>query len=191
MSDGGAAGAGPLSPAERRLLLRTAREAIEACLAVRPLETLRASGRLAGPGGAFVSLHRRADDELRGCIGRLQSDEPLLETVAQMAAAAATQDRRFAPVRLAELPTLAIEVSVLGPLVPIAPAQVEVGRHGLIVGDGRRRGVLLPQVAVDHGWDKETFLAHTCLKAGLSAETWRRPGIELQAFTAEVFGEDE
>ncbi len=148
-----------------------------------------AAGGLAQPRGAFVTLHRREDDELRGSIGTMEAERPLAEAVARMAVAAATQDGRFDPVTADELPALRIEISALGPLQPIRPEEVEVGRHGLLISQGRRRGVLLPQVPVEHGWDRETFLAHTCWKAGLPEDAWRRPGTELLAFTAEVFGE--
>ena len=108
-----------------------------------------------------------------------------------MAVAAATRDGRFEPVTASELASLRIEISVLSPLAPIRPADVEVGRHGLLLRYGDRRGVLLPQVPAEHGWDREAFLAHTCEKAGLPADTWRRPGVELSGFTATVFGEGD
>ena len=114
----------------------------------------------------------------------------MLETVAAMAVAAATRDSRFAPVSARELDSLRIEISVLSPLEPIRPDDVEVGRHGLLLHYGDRRGVLLPQVPAEHGWDREAFLAHTCEKAGVPADTWKRPDVELQGFTATVFGED-
>jgi uncharacterized protein (TIGR00296 family) len=100
-------------------------------------------------------------------------------------------DCRFAPVTAKELPRLRIEVSALGPLRPIRPEEVEVGRHGLLISYGGRRGVLLPQVPVEHGWDRESFLDHTCIKAGLPPDTWRKPGVELLGFAAEVVEEEE
>ena len=180
-----------LAPAERRALLRIAREAIAAHLARR--RAVPGPPALAEPTkrGAFVSFHRKEDGELRGCVGMMRSDEPLVDTVARMAVAAATADGRFAPVREDELSSLAIEISILGPLEPIHAEEVEVGRHGLLIGYAGRRGVLLPQVAIEHGWDREAFLDNTCIKAGLPPGTWRKPGIELLAFTAEVFGEED
>ena len=180
-----------LAPAERRALLRIAREAIAAHLARR--RAVPGPPALTEPKkrGAFVSLHRKGDGELRGCVGMMRSDEPLVDTVARMAVAAATADGRFAPVREDELSSLAIEISILGPLEPIHAEEVEVGRHGLLIGYAGRRGVLLPQVAIEHGWDREAFLDNTCIKAGLPPGTWRKPGIELLAFTAEVFGEED
>ena len=184
------AGAGELTPEERHVLLAVARDAIEAHLGGRALRLPSLSGGLARPQGAFVTLHRRGDGELRGCVGMMRSDEPLLATVARMAVVAATEDARFDPVTGRELDGLRIEISALSPLEPIRPEDVVVGRHGLLIGHGGRRGVLLPQVPVEHGWDRETFLAHTCRKAGLPEDTWRRPGVELLGFTATVFGEE-
>ena len=179
-----------LDPLERRSLLRAAREAIAAHLWVarRRCRRRRGAGRARG---AFVTLRRLADEELRGCVGQMEASEPLLETVAEMAVAAATRDGRFAPVSASELDSLRIEISVLSALAPIRPSEVEVGRHGLLLRCGDRRGVLLPQVPVEYGWDREAFLAHTCQKAGLPADTWKQPGIDLQGFTATVFGEDD
>jgi AmmeMemoRadiSam system protein A len=179
-----------IGAADRRALLAIARAAIAARLEGRPFAPVEVAGVLAGPRGAFVTLHRRSDGDLRGCIGRMVSEGPLARTVAEMAVAAATEDGRFEPVTPAELPTLRIEISALGPMRPIRPEQVEVGVHGLVVRCAGRRGVLLPQVPLEHGWDRETFLAHTCGKAGLPADTWRQPDCELLAFTATVFGED-
>jgi AmmeMemoRadiSam system protein A len=180
-----------LGAPERRSLLRAAREAIAAHLAGRQPELPPASGGLAGARGAFVTLRRALDHELRGCVGQMDASEPLVRTVAEMAVAAATRDGRFEPVRASELDSLRIEISVLSPLAPIAASGVEVGRHGLLLRCGERRGVLLPQVPVEHGWDRETFLAHTCEKAGLPSDTWKRPDVELSGFTATVFGEDD
>ncbi len=178
-----------LSCAERAQLLCAAREAIAAHLGGMRTPEWTASGQLAQARGAFVTLKRRADGSLRGCIGFMESDAPLLETVMRMAVAAATEDPRFDPVSLEELAEIEIEISALGAIAPIRPQEVEVGRHGLLIRLGRRRGVLLPQVPVEHGWDRETFLAHTCRKAGLPDEAWRDPEARIEAFTATVFGE--
>jgi hypothetical protein len=179
-----------LTAEERDALLQAARESIAAHFQRRRPQLPAATGALAEKRGAFVTLHRR-DGELRGCVGMMRSDRPLLETVARMAVASATEDGRFEAVTEAELDGLKIEVSALGPLEPIRPEEVEVGRHGLRIGYGDRRGVLLPQVPVEHGWDRETFLAQTCRKAGLPEDTWRKPGVELMGFTATVFGEEQ
>ena len=139
--------------------------------------------------GAFVTLKKRG--ELRGCIGTLECRRPLPEEVARVAVSAAREDPRFEPVRSSELADLDVEVSVLGPLEPIDPhdpAAIEIGRHGLVVEQGRRRGLLLPQVATEWGWDRETFLAHTCAKAGLPQDCWRT-GARVFRFAADVFGD--
>jgi AmmeMemoRadiSam system protein A len=174
------------SPADRRLLLRIAREAIVAHLtgtrAARP-----ASEILDRPGGAFVTIHKQG--QLRGCIGHIEANEPLGGVVARCAVAACSLDPRFPPLTADELPAIDIELSLLMPLEPIAgPDDVEIGRHGLVVESGSRRGLLLPQVAVEWKWDAATFLAHTCHKAGLPRDAWKE-GAKLWRFEAEVFGE--
>ena len=180
--------AGELTGAERQALLRAARESIAAHFHARRPALPAPTGALAEHRGAFVTLHG-GGGELRGCVGLMRSDRPLLETVARMAVAAAIEDGRFEPLTEAELGELSIEVSALSPLEPIRPDEVEVGRHGLLVGRGGRRGVLLPQVPGEHGWDREAFLVHTCRKAGLPDDAWQKPGVELLAFTADVFRE--
>jgi AmmeMemoRadiSam system protein A len=177
-----------LTPSEREVLLRLARQSIAEHVAGGGQLPPAGRGALGEPRGAFVTLRRRPSGELRGCIGTMRSDRPLVETVARMAVAAATEDGRFRPVSPDELAGLSIEISALSSLWPIRPEEVEVGRHGLLISHGERRGVLLPQVPVEHGWDRETFLNQTCSKAGLAVDTWRQPGVELLAFTAEVFG---
>jgi AmmeMemoRadiSam system protein A len=178
-----------LSAEERRTLLAMAREAIAAHLAGREPALPRATGALAELRGAFVSLHRRSDGELRGCVGVLRPEEPLASAVSRMAVAAATQDDRFDPVGAAELADLSIEISALSRLAPIRPEEIELGRHGLLVRAGDKRGVLLPRVPVDHGWDRDLFLAQTCRKAGLAADAWTDRDTQLQGFTATVFSD--
>src|SRR6185503_16106920 len=129
-------------------------------------------------------LKRRSDGSLRGCVGIPQPIHPLVSAVARAAVGAAFHDPRFPPVVLRELAGLTVHVSVLSPLHPITPDAVVVGVHGLVVRRGGLSGLLLPQVPVAEGWDRETFLAHTCLKAGLPADAWRAPDCELLAFTA-------
>jgi AmmeMemoRadiSam system protein A len=176
---------------ERALLLRIARDAMTAHVTgVAP-----PSGQALPPGvalddrrgGVFVSLHHRG--ELRGCIGHIAGDDSLPKTVAMCAVSACSADPRFPPVAADELPEIEIELSLLGPLEPVAgPAEIEVGRHGLVVEMGRQRGLLLPQVATEWHWDAETFLSQTCRKAGFPADSWRR-GALLWRFEAEVFAE--
>ncbi len=175
------------SASERELLLRLAHRSIEAALEDRKLDVSPPNPHLAECRGAFTTLY--LEGKLRGCIGYVFPSQSLYQTVAETARAAAFDDPRFEPVTLEEAPGLKIEISVLSPLRPIAPEDVVVGKHGLVVNQGSRRGLLLPQVPVEWEWDRETFLAQTCLKAGLPTDAWRR-GAELQAFTAEVFGEE-
>jgi hypothetical protein len=141
------------------------------------------------PRGAFVTLSTLSGD-LRGCIGTILPVGPLDETVARMAVAAAAEDPRFSPVTLRELPGLRIEISALTVPEPADPDLVEVGRHGLIVTRGSHKGLLLPQVASEWGWDRVQFLNQTCRKAGLPAGAWREPGTLVEWFEAEVWGED-
>jgi AmmeMemoRadiSam system protein A len=138
--------------------------------------------------GAFVSLHKHG--QLRGCIGTFAADKPLEDTVWEMARAAAVHDPRFQPLGADELPELEVEISVLSPLQKSAPEAVEVGRHGIFIISPRGRGVLLPQVAVQYGWDRLNFLRQTCRKAGLPSEAWKDADVEVYTFTAQVFAEE-
>jgi AmmeMemoRadiSam system protein A len=140
--------------------------------------------------GAFVTCRVAATRELRGCIGLVEATAPLAEAVAEMAEAASTRDPRFASITPREAPEIRLEISVLSPPAPIRPEDVVVGRHGLIAERGGARGLLLPQVPVEQGWDRTTFLGHTCLKARLPREAWQEPSTRLLGFTAEVFGEE-
>lgn len=178
---------GLLSAAERQAVLLAARSAVADAASGRSPAALPLEGVFARRAGAFVSLHRGG--ELRGCIGHIGADEPLGTVIGRCAVAAATEDPRFAPVRPEEVPGLDVEVSVLGPIEPVGDVrEIDVGRHGLIVEQQWHRGLLLPQVAMEHGWDRETFLDHTCVKAGLPRDAWRH-GARILRFEAEVFGE--
>jgi AmmeMemoRadiSam system protein A len=179
-----------LSAEDGRRLLQAARRSIAAHLAGERPPREEPTPALRAPGGAFVTLRRREGGELRGCVGVMEAPAPLLETVARVAVMAASADGRFDPVPPGELAGLAVEVSVLGPLYEVRPEDVEVGRHGLLLRAGERHGVLLPQVALEQGWDRETFLDRACWKAGLPAGSWRQPGVQVLAFTAEVFSEE-
>jgi len=182
-----ATGTAYLDAAERKALLGIARRALEGYVREGKVPREAAGGKLAAPGAAFVTLTKHG--RLRGCIGYTKAVAPLCKVVQECAVAAATEDPRFPPVSQPEVPELRVEISVLTPLFPIRAEEVEVGRHGLMVTQGRMRGLLLPQVPVDQGWDRETFLDQTCAKAGLPASAWRH-GATLQGFTAEVFGEE-
>lgn len=180
----------PLTLDERAALLRIARQALEEHLQGRGPDGLpEAPPSLQAPQAAFVTL--RSEGDLRGCVGSLEPTKPLPATVAHCAVSAALSDPRFPPVSPAELSQLTIEVSILSPLQPLEDvAQLILGVHGLCVKAGQQRGVLLPQVAAEQGWDRETFLDSACRKAHLAADAWRQ-GAELHIFTAEVFGEAE
>ncbi len=174
--------------ADQRRLLQLARDAVVAHVCGGTPPQTGGAEILDRPGAAFVTLHVRG--ELRGCIGHLGVDEPLGRVVAGCAVAAASSDPRFASIGRDDLPQLDVELSVLGPLEPITRVdEIEIGRHGLVVEDRQRRGLLLPQVATEWHFDAATFLAHTCRKAGLPPDAWTR-GARMWRFEAEVFGED-
>jgi AmmeMemoRadiSam system protein A len=181
---------------DRRALLQVAREAIRSCLAQGPSPEATARGpgheargtadRLSRRSAAFVTLRR--GDELRGCIGHVEADRQLADVVARSAVAAATEDPRFTPVTAGELDQISIEISILGPMQAVSdPSTIDIGRHGLVVHSGTKRGLLLPQVPTEMGWDRRTFLEQLCVKAGLPKGAWRTA--ELFAFEAEVFSD--
>lgn len=174
------------SAEERKLLLRLAHQSIRASLHTHRFEPPAPSPHLAEKRGVFTTLHIAG--KLRGCIGFILPVNPLYLSVIETASEAAFEDPRFLPVRDSELPLLQIEISVLSPLAPIASEAVEVGKHGLVIAQYGHRGLLLPQVPLEWGWDRERFLSETCRKAGLPSDAWRR-GAEIEAFTAEVFSE--
>jgi AmmeMemoRadiSam system protein A len=179
------------SDGDRALLLTIAREAIAAHVNRQPQPQLAISNLqsaiCAKPAGAFVSIHKGGD--LRGCIGHIEPTEPIGTVVPRCAVAACSRDPRFPPIAQDELDAIDIEISLLGPLEPIAgPEDIVVGRHGLVVERGWQRGLLLPQVAGEWHWDAEGFLSHTCQKAGLPRDAWQK-GAKLWKFEAEVFAE--
>jgi AmmeMemoRadiSam system protein A len=177
----------PLSADERARLLGAARQAIADELAGRHWVSPGSEGVFARRSGVFVSLHRHG--ELRGCIGYPDGQQALGVTVPRAAVAAATADPRFAVVTPSELSEIDIEISVLTPVEAVGnPADIEVGRDGLIVEQDAHRGLLLPQVATEWKWDRDTFLSQTCAKAGLPRDAWKR-GASIFRFQAEVFGD--
>lgn len=137
--------------------------------------------------GVFVTLHVRG--KLRGCIGVIEAEESLRASIPHCAASAALHDPRFSPVRTEELPDLQIEISLLSSPAPIHHDEIEIGRHGLIVAKDRHRGLLLPQVAVEHSLDRTSFLEETCRKAGLPRDAWKSGPMQILAFTCEVFSD--
>jgi AmmeMemoRadiSam system protein A len=181
-----------LAEREKRLLLQIARRALTLGVAAGaenqpPLQEFSNEDFLQQPAGAFVTLHRRG--RLRGCVGQLPGRDTLAEVVAHCARSAALHDSRFDPVASAELGEIEIEVSVLSALQEVTLGEIEAGKHGLVVSQGRQRGVLLPQVASQFNWGAQRFLEETCVKAGLERESWKDRATRVQAFTAEVFSE--
>ena len=176
----------PLSEDDRRTLLSRARQVIFETICERRFPNLPApAGRLADPGGAFVTLS--CNGRLRGCIGRTDAMLPLAENVVQCAITAASQDPRFKPLCAEELSQLEIEISVLSEPRPVGGEEIQPGIHGIIVSRGARRALLLPQVAVERHWSSIQFLQAVCRKAELEPDAWRDPETKLLGFTAEVF----
>jgi AmmeMemoRadiSam system protein A len=176
------------SSEERKLLLKLAHEAIVAALEHRELPLSPVPPHLAKRRGAFTTVYFRGD--LRGCVGHIYPVDSLYRTIAETARSAAFEDFRFSPITLDEAAELKISISVLSSLRTVQPEQVEVGRHGLLVSLRQHRGLLLPQVPIEHGWDRITFLEQTCRKAGLPLEAWQT-GAQIEVFTAEVFGDGD
>ncbi len=177
-----------LSEAEKEQLLKIARATIVSHLDGKGIPEFEVSGVLADHGAAFVTLEK--NEKLRGCIGYTEAVAPLYQTVTNCAVSAATRDPRFPPVTATEVSQLHIEISVLTPLTEInALDDIVVGRDGLMIVMGGNRGLLLPQVATDYGWNRTQFLEHTCQKAGLPTDAYRNPAAVIYTFTALVFGE--
>jgi uncharacterized protein len=177
-----------LSDDDRQALLRLAREAVTQAVSVGQLPAqIPGHGVFAERQGVFVTLHVR--ERLRGCIGVVEPDHPLGESIVRCAASAAAQDSRFSPVQAGELADLQVEISLLSAPLPIRPEEIEIGRHGLLVVGGRQRGLLLPQVATEHRLTPEQFLAETCRKAQLPPDAWRAPDAQIFGFTCEVFSD--
>ena len=176
-----------IGPGDRQRLLALARRALEARVRRESPPRAERGGALDWTRGAFVTIHCRGD--LRGCLGHVETEARLADTIAQLAAFVSDSDPRFDAVSALELDRIALEISVLTPGREIHSVDdIEVGRHGLIVERGSRRGLLLPQVATEHGWDALTFASQTCLKAALPADAWREE-TRMLVFEAQVFGE--
>jgi AmmeMemoRadiSam system protein A len=179
-----------LSEDDRAKLLQLAHRAIVETVTRRELPgNIPHHGILGQPHGVFVTLHKRG--ELRGCIGTTETTEALADAVVRCAASAALHDPRFPPVTTEETHELEIEISVLSPLQQIQPEAIEIGKHGLVISDVNHRGLLLPQVAVEHRLTREQFLAETCRKAGLPRDAWQSPATHIQAFTCEIFADHD
>ena len=179
-----------LTVEEQGILLKTARVVIGCRLEGARYEGQQtATPSLKRLCGAFVTL--RADGHLRGCIGHVLATRSLIETVEEVAVAAAFQDPRFPPLGDDEFGGIEIEISVLSPLRRITDiSEIEVGAHGILIRQGHRSGLLLPQVATEQHWDRERFLANTCRKAGLAQNCWKSRECEIEIFSAIVFGEE-
>ncbi|MFZ2448420.1 MAG: AmmeMemoRadiSam system protein B [Syntrophobacteraceae bacterium] len=176
-----------LTDREKAELHSIARKTIEArCRGASLPEIETTSAKLKETCAAFVTLYKKG--ELRGCIGHVIAQKPLARTVAEMAEAAALHDPRFSPVRPDELADIKIEISVMTPLQKIdSPDEIVVGKHGLVIRRGMSTGLLLPQVATEHGWDRTAFLEYTCRKAGLPGNAWKDKETEIYVFSADVF----
>lgn len=179
-----------LSSEDQKLMLQIARESIVECVVKgHPSIKQEKSGNLALKRGCFVTIKKGG--QLRGCIGCFTSDKPLYKVLQEMAVAAATRDPRFYPVKPEEIDDLELEISVLSPLKKISTIEdIQVGTHGLYIEKKLCRGVLLPQVASEYGWDRTTFLQQTCLKAGLDMDDWKSEA-DIYIFSAQVFGENK
>ena len=177
-----------LSEADRKNILELARQVVvEAVCRKRLLQEIPRTELFALRCGVFVTLH--VDGKLRGCIGVIEARESLGESIAKCAVGAALEDPRFSPMQPQELPGMEIEVSLLSPLQRIQPEEIEIGKHGLLVEQGIRRGLLLPQVAVEHNLGREQFLKETCHKAGLPPDAWGVPDTRIYGFTCEILRE--
>ena len=171
---------------ERTALLQLAHESILAALENRERRPFQPTEHLLQSRGAFTTVY--SNGQLRGCVGYPSAVSPLYQTVIETAQSAAFEDPRFVPISLSEAPGLKISLSILSPVAPIRAEDIVVGRHGLIISQGVHRGLLLPQVPVEHAWDRVSFLEQTCRKAGLPLNAWKS-GAKIEAFTAEVFGD--
>jgi uncharacterized protein len=180
-----------ISNEDKRVLLKIARSAIQSTLEGESLPRLDIkSDILKSPSGVFVTL--RTGENLRGCIGYVEPLFPLAQAVQDVAVKAALEDPRFLPVMLSEIDDISIEISVLSPLAELFDFnQIEIGKHGLVIESGSRRGLLLPQVATENGWNRQQFLRHTALKAGLPPDSWKQREVRLYSFTVEKFEESD
>lgn len=183
---------------EGTILVRTARASIESCFSGKRPRLSDIPSSLMKPAGVFVTLLRSSSSRpLRGCIGNPFPDGPLLEQTSQSAVSAATTDPRFKPLRKDELPMLIVEVTVLTPFERLEvksrvelPGRIIIGHHGLVVEGQGLKGLLLPQVAVDEGFDSEEFLSQCCLKAGLPPDAWLTNEVKVSRFSGQVFSEE-
>lgn len=181
-----------LTKDQQKKLLLLARKTIADKLGIKPDITLPAfdDNIFSEKCGAFVTIHKTGN--LRGCIGYIEGIKSIPETVKDMAVASAFSDPRFPSLTSEEFKKIDIEISVLSPIEKVTDInEIVVGRDGLIISRGFKRGLLLPQVPAEYGWDRDTFLSHTCFKAGLPGDSWKRPDTLIEKFSAQVFSEKE
>jgi AmmeMemoRadiSam system protein A len=178
-----------LTDDDKQALLQIARTSIQSAVGGLPLPLIKnVDEALQRPSGVFVTL--RVREELRGCIGYVEPLFPLAQATQDVAVKAAMEDPRFSPLSIAEIGSVSIEISVLSPLELLDDIEtIEIGKHGLVISAGYRRGLLLPQVATEYNWDRKQFLSHTAMKAGLSPDAWTRKEVQLFTFTVEKFDE--
>lgn len=180
-----------LSDKEKKILINIVKQAIKARLDNNKLPDFYYDQEaLNQEVGAFITL--KIDRQLRGCVGAITAKEPLHKTISDMALQAAFHDPRFSPLKMDEYDGLEVEISVLTPFKKIKSIdEIEVGKHGLMINREYNSGLLLPQVAAEHNWDRNTFLEHACIKAGLGIDAWKDNGVEIFIFSAEIFGSEE
>ena len=176
-----------LTENEKQILLVTARESIRSHLEKRRGIYPEVTGKIMTALGSFVTIH--INGNLRGCIGHILPVKALVEDIKTLARESAFHDPRFPALIQEELELIDIEISVLSPLELSSPDKVIVGKHGIIMKNAYNSGVLLPQVPIEQGWNREEFLTHTCYKAGMNGDCWKDPGTQIEIFTAVVFGE--
>jgi AmmeMemoRadiSam system protein A len=176
-----------LTPEEKKILRTVVTETLESVVSGGKIPVYENfKGKLGQKSGAFVTLKKKG--RLRGCIGHIVGNQPLITTIAEMTRAAALEDPRFPPVKQEELSEINFEISVLTPIHKVDDiSEISVGKDGLIITRGWNCGLLLPQVATEYGWDPITFLEQTCSKAGLNRDAWKEPDTLIESFSAEVF----
>jgi AmmeMemoRadiSam system protein A len=176
----------PLSEKDKEQLKEIAKKAIESVLFGQSGEAVSPGESLKEKGGAFVTIKKKGD--LRGCIGYIRAVLPIHQTVKEAAVQAAFHDPRFGPLNKSEWKDIELEISVLTPMKKIEDLQeIEVGKHGLYIEKGYESGLLLPQVATEYDWDRMTFLEQTCYKAGLPRDAWKKAGVSIYIFSADIF----
>jgi AmmeMemoRadiSam system protein A len=176
------------TPEERRILLKLAHQSILSKFDRLEISLDPPSSHLAEPRGVFTTIYLHG--ALHGCVGFLLPVASLYRNVAETARSAAFEDSRFPPIAREEAPDLEVSLSILSPLRRIAAEEIQIGRHGLLISKAGQRGLLLPQVAIEHGWDRITFLEQTCRKAALPSDAWKN-GASIESFTAEIFSDHD